>query len=165
MSQHKFTKTIVRSLALVLSLSPIVAIASQAPDFTLPGLQQSITLSEYRGKVVYVDFWASWCAPCRKSFPWMNDLQTQYKDNDLRVIAVNLDAEQDEARKFVAYTQPTFDIAFDSTGSVAQDFKVIGMPSSYIIDRQGNIVYAHVGFRSKDKAGIESKLAEMLGAH
>ncbi|MEE9320875.1 MAG: TlpA disulfide reductase family protein [Granulosicoccus sp.] len=138
------------------------AIDVTAPAIDLPGLTERINLEDYRGQVVYVDFWASWCTPCRQSFPWMNDLQESYAEDGLRVLAISLDSDSDDAADFLAATQPVFDIAFDETGKTAEDYKVRGMPSSYVIDRNGKIAFAHIGFRKKDIAVIESGILAVL---
>ncbi len=135
--------------------------AAQAPNFKLPGTKSDVKLSAYRGKVVYVDFWASWCGPCRKSFPWMSELQERY-GSSLKVIAVNLDQDKKEAIKFLKKTKPNFAVAFDPKGKVAEKYKVRAMPSSYLIDQRGKIVSAHTGFRSKDKQKLEKQIQKLV---
>ena len=151
-------------LVATLILLPLHTQAANAPDFTLAGLDTSVKLSEHRGEVVYLDFWASWCAPCRKSFPWMNELQAKFSSQGVTVIAINLDAKRADALTFLKRNPAEFTVAFDATGGSAQDWQVRGMPSSYIIDRDGNIAYAHIGFRAKDKHIIEAKIAELISA-
>ena len=85
-------------------ISPTTAIAQsgdkyKAPGFTLPGQNKTVQLSKYKGKVVYLDFWASWCEPCKRSFPWMNELQTIYGEDGFEIIAVNLDTSRKEAEE------------------------------------------------------------------
>jgi len=158
-----------RLLRLVLAcgmlLSPLAnAAPSAAADFTLDGVDGKVTLSELRGKVIYLDFWASWCTPCRQSFPWMNDMQEKYGKQGLKVIAVNLDKENELAKEFIAATKPHFTIAFDPEGSVAEQYQVMGMPSSYLIGRDGKLHGSHIGFRNKDKAELEKNIAELIGS-
>ena len=86
-------------------------------------------LSSLRGKVVYLDFWASWCVPCRQSFPWMNELQKRYADRGLTIIGVNLDHERADAEKFLRKLSPGFQIRFDPDGDWARHFDVQGMPT------------------------------------
>jgi cytochrome c biogenesis protein CcmG/thiol:disulfide interchange protein DsbE len=146
-------------LALGLSTT---AIAGQAPNFRLPGAASStIDLSTFRGKVVYVDFWASWCEPCRKSFPWMTEIQKRYGQK-IKVIAINLDQERAEANKFLQKNKPGFTVAFDPKGKTAEIYKVKGMPSSYLIDQQGRIVSSHTGFRPDDKDKIEKSIVKLI---
>lgn len=138
------------------------ASASQAPDFELPSAKGHVQLSKYKGKVVYLDFWASWCAPCKQSFPFLSELQDRYKSKGLVVIAVNLDENKELADQFLAETKPTFTIAYDPKGSAAQKYKVRLMPSSYIINRRGVPVSRHFGFKSSDKNMIEINIQKSL---
>lgn len=154
---------IVFSLAVTLLLpGQLPAASAQAPNFTLSGPQGVIALQEYRGRVVYLDFWASWCSPCRKSFPWMNALQERYADDGLVVLAVNLDRETAAARQFLKKYPAGFTVAFDPNGTVAERYELKGMPSSYLIDRQGNLVMSHVGFRTADADRLEARIKAQL---
>ena len=150
-------KKSLRYLVCLIVFCPVAVVAEKAPVFKLPTDKSSINLSSYRGKLVYVDFWASWCDPCRKSFPWMTELQKRYKKN-LKVIAINLDEEREQAHKFLQKNRPGFTIAYDPAGKVAEAYKVQGMPSSYLIDRRGQIASTHIGFRSKNKEAIEAEI-------
>lgn len=136
--------------------------ASPAANFELPTTQGTVTLSKLKGKVVYVDFWASWCAPCRKSFPWMNDTQKRYKKLGFTVVAINLDKDMALAKRFLKDQPANFIVAFDPSGNTAQQYHVKGMPSSYLITRDGQIASSHIGFREKDKAGLEEKIRQLL---
>ena len=147
--------------AAMIFTTPVLA-AEPAPDFKLPSAKGMVELSKLKGKVVYVDFWASWCIPCRKSFPWMNELHKKYKDQGLEVVAINLDKSREPIDAFLAKTPADFTIAYDPSGGAATSYKVAGMPSSYLIDRSGLLQVAHVGFRDKDKVEIENKIKELL---
>ncbi len=131
-------------------------------DFILDGIDGSVELSRFKGQVVYLDFWASWCTPCRQSFPWMNEMQQRYAKKGLKIIAINLDSDKKLARQFISITHPSFTIAFDPHGTVAEQYNVEGMPSSYLIDRQGRLHSSHIGFRNKDKAALEQSIADLL---
>lgn len=133
-----------------------------APDLSLTTDKGKLSLKSLRGQVVYVDFWASWCGPCRKSFPWMNVLQKRYAKQGFRIIAVNVDEDQALARKFLADHPANFTVAFDPNGNAAEAFKVKGMPNSYLIDRQGRIHSSHIGFREKDTAAMEAEIKALL---
>jgi cytochrome c biogenesis protein CcmG/thiol:disulfide interchange protein DsbE len=122
----------------------------------------SLDLTSHRGRVVYLDFWASWCAPCRQSFPWMETLKRSYGDQGLEVIAVNLDTDRADADKFLKQFHPTFDVRFDPKGELAELYKVHGMPSSVLIDRHGVTRFTHVGFRPIDAAIYEAQLRGLL---
>jgi thiol-disulfide isomerase/thioredoxin len=119
-------------------------------------------LEEFRGSVVYLDFWASWCAPCRQSFPWMQTMQDAYGSRGLRVIAVNLDQDRGDAERFLRKFHPNFDVRFDPQGEMASLFKIQGMPASVIIDRHGALRYAHTGFRPVDGGAYEDQLRSVL---
>ncbi len=149
-------------LSITLLASTLVSAAEPAHDFTLPGEKGTVSLKQYKGQVVYLDFWASWCGPCRQSFPWMNEMQQRYGDKGFKVIAVNLDKEQSLREKFITTLPPKFIIAFDPEGAVAEQYGVEGMPSSYIIDRNGNIYTHHLGFREKDTAELEKTIQSLL---
>ncbi len=128
-----------------------------APNFTLDAQTK---LSDLKGQVVYVDFWASWCKPCRKSFPWMNDMHAKYPH--LKVIAINLDEEREMAAKFLAQTPADFQIVYDPQGEIAQDYELVGMPSSYLIDKKGNIRFAHQGFFLSKQAQYEQEIQLLM---
>lgn len=151
-------------LCAALTFATPVFAADPAPDFKLPSAKGMVELSKLKGKVVYVDFWASWCTPCRKSFPWMNELHKKYKDQGLEVVAVNLDKSREPIDEFLAKIPADFTIAYDPSGGAATTYKVSGMPSSYLIDRNGQLQVAHIGFRDKDKVTMESKIKELLAA-
>lgn len=150
------------AFALWLLHMPQLVMAEAAPDFTLPGVQQTVRLQEMRGTVVYLDFWASWCTPCRQSFPWMNAMQQRHQEQGLNILAINLDEDEQAARDFLAQHEANFTIAFDNTGSIAEHYGLKGMPTSYLIDRDGQIVFTHVGFRKQDSAALEAKITSLL---
>lgn len=117
--------------------------------------------SDYKGKVIYLDFWASWCGPCRESFPWMNQMRAKYGDN-LEVIAVSLDQDKNQARRFAEEFEAEFTIGFDVDGTVADQFGVRGLPSSVIINRDGNLVESHTGFNPTQAVEFEASLAKVI---
>jgi cytochrome c biogenesis protein CcmG, thiol:disulfide interchange protein DsbE len=121
-----------------------------------------LDLSAYRGKVVYVDFWASWCAPCKQSFPWMQAMKDTYDRQGLTVIAVDLDLDRADADKFLERFRPTFEVRFDPEGKLAAIYKVQAMPSSVLIDRHGVTRFTHSGFRPVDGAAYEAQVRELL---
>jgi cytochrome c biogenesis protein CcmG, thiol:disulfide interchange protein DsbE len=121
-----------------------------------------IDVGEFRGRVLYLDFWASWCAPCQQSFPWMEAMKDSYEAQGLTVVAVNLDQHRPDAERFLAKFHPTFDVRFDPQGEAAEHFKVQGMPTSLIIDRRGVVRFTHIGFRPVDRATYENQLREVL---
>jgi thiol-disulfide isomerase/thioredoxin len=147
---------------LLLLLSSIFAHANQAPDFKLPGDVQPIALKDYRNKIVYLDFWASWCAPCKQAFPWMSELQQRYRAQGFEVIAINLDSNPQDAREFLALLKPSFSIAYDTDGQIADKYQIKAMPSSFLLNRNGDIAYAHQGFKVRDSAELEARIKALL---
>ena len=135
-----------------------------APRFTLQHIfdGREISLNEYRGQVVYLDFWASWCGPCLKSFPFMNTLQKDYGEQGLVVIAVSLDEKAEDATEFLAENPVSFLVAQNAEGNLAEEYGVIAMPTSYLIGRNGTIHEIHNGFRSDDEAELRDLIVNML---
>jgi peroxiredoxin len=137
--------------------------ADKAPDFQLPQIKGgTVQLSDYRGSVVYVDFWATWCPPCRESFPWMESMHQRYQDLGLEIVAISLDQKSDLIETFLKSHKASFTILQDAEGGAAEAFKVKGMPSSYLVDRKGNIRLRHAGFNDGDKADLESQIKQLL---
>lgn len=158
----KFGLNIIIVALLALPIGSMAYAAEPAHDFELAGKNGPIKLSDYRGKVVYLDFWASWCTPCRKSFPWMNEMQKKYSKQGLAIIAINLDSKKKMVDGFLKKIPANFDIAYDPEGRIAKLYQVKGMPSSYIIDRNGRLRDSHMGFRSNDKQPLEKRFLELL---
>lgn len=118
-------------------------------------------LNGLKGKVVLVDFWASWCTPCKKSFPWLNQLSIKHA-NDLVILSVNVDNDKSYADKFLATTPADFDIFYDPDYRVAKQYNVQAMPMSYLVNREGKIVWSHRGFNSKNTASYEAEINKAL---
>jgi cytochrome c biogenesis protein CcmG/thiol:disulfide interchange protein DsbE len=135
---------------------------NHAPDFELPGTQGSVRLSDSAGSVVYLDFWASWCGPCKQSFPWLNSMQEKYKARAFKVIGVNLDAKSDDARKFLSQVPAKFTIAFDDKGVTPRSYGVKGMPTSFLVGRDGKIILQHTGFKDADQGMLEKQIQAAL---
>jgi cytochrome c biogenesis protein CcmG/thiol:disulfide interchange protein DsbE len=121
-----------------------------------------VDLAALKGKVVYVDFWASWCVPCRQSFPWMNAMHRQYGNSGLDVVAVNMDQTRADADAFLQKYPAEFSVRFDPTGQLAPTFHVRGMPTSALLGRDGKVLLVHEGFRDKDKAALEQAIRTAL---
>lgn len=148
-------------LRLFTALTALTAFSSlaAAPNFTI---DSSAELNSLKGQVVYVDFWASWCKPCRASFPWMNQMQSKYEDEGLRVIAINLDEELGNAKAFLDKVPASFSIVYDPEGNIAQQYELVGMPSSYLIDKKGELRITHQGFFTKKADVYESEIMQLL---
>lgn len=126
-------------------------------------LQSDLNLSDYKGKVVILDFWASWCVPCRRSFPWMNAMHDKYNDAGLVILAVNLDRDRESADHFLSKYTADFEIVYDPQAALASQFGVEVMPSSFVIGRDGEIVVKHTGFKVKRQADYESTIQTAIG--
>jgi thiol-disulfide isomerase/thioredoxin len=133
-----------------------------APDFAISNDQLPNKLSDLIGKVVYLDFWASWCKPCRQSFPWMNQIQQKYAEQGLQIIAINLDTESSLAKDFLDKVPAQIPIIYDPEGNIASNYQLLGMPSSYLIDKKGNIRFEHKGFFTRTEPLYEQELVLLL---
>ena len=132
---------------------------------TLPALQGkgTLDLSKYKGKVIIVDFWASWCEPCKIELPYLNNLAKKYKGKDVVIIGVNLDEKQPDAIAFLKDHPVQLPLAYDGAKKVLADKAEIEvMPTSFIIDKKGIVAERHQAFRDGDGAKIESEVAKLL---
>ena len=148
--------------AFVLLSNNSFAAFNPAPEINLPGLEGNVQLESLKGKVIYLDFWASWCKPCQKSFPWLHDIKQNYADQGFEIIAINLDKDRKLADEFLKDFKVNFLVAFDESGKTAADYKLKGMPSSYLIGRDGKVYASHIGFRDDDKAMLEQAIKTLL---
>lgn len=140
--------------------SPIAA--DNTPD-TIAAIEIVAGDSTLTGRVVYLDFWASWCIPCRDSFPWMNGLMERYRERGLRVVSVNLDKKPAVARKFMKDMHATFPVVFDSTGTLAKRYRLEVMPTSFLYGRDGKLRRREEGFHMDDHAiAIEDMIESLL---
>jgi thiol-disulfide isomerase/thioredoxin len=133
-----------------------------APAIDLPTDDGRISPADLAGKVVYVDFFASWCGPCKLSFPWLQTMHEQYAAKGLVILAINVDKDRVDAAQFIGHFSPSFRIGYDPAGKTAEAFHVEGMPSSFLISPTGKILYSHVGFDSKDAPKIEAQIEKAL---
>jgi thiol-disulfide isomerase/thioredoxin len=122
----------------------------------------ALNLEQYRGKVVVVDFWASWCTPCRQSFPWLNELQAKFGKHGLVIVGINVDRNREDAMRFLSAVPANFPIVYDSSGTLASRYDVPGMPSSYVIGPDGAVVAKHIGFRKADRDARENEIRALL---
>ena len=146
------------NLRLVL-VATLVAILAPAPAVFAA---EPFDLQQYKGKVVVLDFWASWCVPCRRSFPWLNEMQAKYASEGLVVIGVNLDNDAAEAQEFLDEFPPEFRIVYDTDKTLAREYDVIAMPSSYVIARDGSIHDRHLGYKVGLQDDYEAVIVEAL---
>jgi cytochrome c biogenesis protein CcmG, thiol:disulfide interchange protein DsbE len=158
----------VAALALA-SLSQVAAaldIGAPLSPVSLPTQTSTVDLNALngKGKVLYVDFWASWCGPCKQSFPWMNEMQAKYAARGLEVVAINVDAKAADAERFLQTTPGKFTVAFDAKGVTPKQFAVKAMPTSYLVGRDGKVLLVHAGFRDADRAALEAAMVSALAA-
>jgi thiol-disulfide isomerase/thioredoxin len=125
----------------------------------------SLDVKQWNGRVVYLDFWASWCAPCRQSFPWMQRMQRAYESQGLTIIAIDVDQSRADAERFLQRFHPGFQVRFDPAGSLAEQYKVLGMPTSVLLDRHGTVRFTHVGFLPVDEQKYEQQIRDLLAEH
>lgn len=134
-------------------------LSGAAPDFTLKSNQgTNIRLEELRGEVVMLNFWASWCGPCRQEMPLMNDIYSKYQDLGFTILAVNVDENQADADRFLSAVPVEFPVVYDATSKVSEMYEVDAMPTTVMIDRDGNKRFLHRGY----KPGYEDDYAAQV---
>lgn len=124
--------------------------------------QDSLNIDAYKGQLVYLDFWASWCGPCRQSFPWMMQMHEKYHNDGLTIIAVNLDEDVQMRDAFLKDFDTQFKTISDAEGLLAQKYELLGMPYSILFDRNGKIVKRHHGFRKSEIEDYENEIIKYL---
>ena len=161
-------KAFVLALSLLLA-NPAFGVAEgdMAPGFELPvlGGETTKSLSASHGKVRYIDFWASWCPPCRVSVPEIVALQRDLGGSRFEVIAINVDERIDDAVRFMEHHPMNYDVLSDPQGATAAAYALPGMPTSFVIDPEGRVTLVHVGFRPGDMRAIRAHIAELLERH
>ncbi|MDG2140516.1 MAG: TlpA disulfide reductase family protein [Gammaproteobacteria bacterium] len=163
----KATSKAVVTITLVLTYSTSLALeeGDQIPEFDIASIYESqpnISLKNLEGKTLFIDFWASWCAPCITSLPLYNEIYHKYQDRGLEIIAVNVDNPIEDGLDFLLDTPLDFLIPQDPEGDVSEMFGVIGMPSSYLVSPDGNVRLVHMGFRNGDIDIIEEEIQKVL---
>jgi len=156
-------------IALALALSGAAmsvqadAINIPAPDFTLESRSgNNIRLEDHRGDVVMLNFWASWCGPCRQEMPLMDDIYSRYQDLGFTILAVNVDENRDEALRFLDKVPVNYPILYDPESSVSELYEVPAMPTTVMIDRDGNARYIHYGYKPGYEAEYETQIRELV---
>ena len=141
------------------SLAGATSVKGPAPNFTLKSLGgKNLKLSEMTGNVVLINFWASWCGPCREEMPLLNALHKKYQALGFTVLGVNVEEELDGARRFLKNVPVDFPILLDNTNKVSKQYKVVAMPTTVVVDRDGTMRYLHEGY----KPGDEKKYRQMI---
>ncbi|HPG24760.1 MAG: TlpA family protein disulfide reductase [Spirochaetaceae bacterium] len=155
------------ALALVAGGASALEAGDRAPAFAMPALDGKgmVELSAYRGKVVYLDFWASWCAPCLTAIPEVEKLRAEFPADAFQVVAVNLDQQTTKAQRFLSKTPIGYPSASDPKGRLPEQFGLDTMPTSYLIDREGVIRYVHRGFKRGDGDKLRHEIRALLGGN
>jgi len=140
-------------------------VGDKAPDFTAPSLdgKGNVSLAQYRGKVVYLDFWASWCAPCLKAIPEIEAMRKEIGGKGFAVVAVNLDTSTKKALRFLEKHPVGYPSASDPKGRLPKQYGVDTMPTSYVIDGEGVIRVVHKGFQRGDGAQLRTEIKKLIG--
>ena len=159
-------RRILAALAIVFSpAAAAVEAGAPAPALSLPSLEDAatpVTMAGLKGNVVYVDFWASWCVPCRLSMPALDGMYQRHKARGFAVVGVNKDATVAEARRFLARVPVTFKLVSDPADAAARGFDVKAMPSGYLVDRKGVVRHVHRGFTAETGAALEREIDSLL---
>jgi thiol-disulfide isomerase/thioredoxin len=150
-------------LLLLTSLAHAESINGPAPDFTLKSRSgENVKLSEHRGEVVMINFWASWCAPCRQEMPLLETLYKKYSDLGFVLLAVNVEEDSSKAENLLRDIPVTFPVLFDNTNKVSKLYKVVAMPSTVVIDRDGNMRYLHRGYLPGYEEEYKKQVSELI---
>lgn len=142
--------------------SQAVEVGQAAPAFELPARQGQLRSADFKGQVVYLDFWASWCGPCKQSFPWMNEMNARYGSKGLRMVGVNLDQKPEDAQAFLSANAATFELAFDPAGKTPRQYGIKGMPTSVLLGPDGRVLMVHSGFKPEDRQALEQQIKQAL---
>ncbi len=140
------------ALAVVPALPALAASASPAPDFVLDSnTGKPIKLSGYKGKVVMINFWATWCGPCRQEWPLLESIYKQYKNQDFVLLGVNVEPDPKPAGEWLKKQPATFPVLYDVKSQVSDLYKVSGMPTTVWVDKKGNLRLVHQSYKPGDE--------------
>jgi len=153
--------------ALLCAVFPVFALEAGAPlpAVSLPSLKgEAVSLDTFREQVVLVNFWATWCGPCRQELPALEALRQRYKDRGFDVVGVNVDSERANAAAFVEQFKLSYTVLLDPEFTAAKQFGANAMPISYLVGRDGRVARVFTGFSKKKWPLMEAAVAEMVGA-
>ncbi len=157
----RFFRAALVAALLAFSVGLNAASQSPAPDFTLKSASgENIKLSELRGQVVLINFWASWCGPCRQEMPLLDELYQRYEPLGFTMLGVNVEKDSNDALRLLEESPVTFPILFDQENAVSKMYDVNAMPSTVLVDRDGNVRYLHHGY----KPGYEDEYQRQVRA-
>ena len=135
------------------------------PAWELPLIangEGTVSNTSFLGRVTYLDFWASWCGPCRLSLPALNRLNTDFSPDDFAVVAISVDYVDEDALDFLSRYPVDYPVAIDKTGDSGRAFAVSGMPSGYLLDAEGRVREIHIGFKRGDELKLAESIKKML---
>lgn len=145
------------------NLSNAIELGKPAPDFTLKSNSgKNIKLKELRGEVILLNFWASWCGPCRQEMPYLEDLQKKYSPLGFTVLGVNVDEDIDNGKGLLKEIPVTFPVVFDSNSKISELYKVSGMPNTVLIDRNGIARHLHLGYKPGYEKKYEQEIKKLI---
>lgn len=160
---HAATCSLLIGTTALLPASSQAAASAAAPTFALPGKSgETIDLAKLKGQVVMLNFWASWCGPCRTEMPLMDQIYKKYSAAGFTLLGVNVDTDSSDAQKFLSQVPVSFPIAYDRTNKVSQLYEVAAMPSTVFIDRKGNVRALHRGYKAGDEAEYLAQIRTLI---
>ncbi len=145
------------------SAGSAASVSGPAPNFTLKSLDgKNLKLSEMRGNVVLINFWASWCGPCREEMPLLNQLHSKYQPLGFTVLGVNVEEQEKNARGFLKNFPVDFPVLLDNQNKVSKLYDVIAMPTTVVVDRDGNMRYLHRGYKPGDEKKYRNMVKQLV---
>ncbi len=164
MALNHYRQIMLSLLLLIISSSPMAAaVQDPAPDFTLKSLGgENLKLSELRGEVVMVNFWASWCGPCRQEMPLLDQLYKRYQPMGFTILGVNVEENAGAAKKVLQEQPVSFPILFDPSNQVSELYQVSAMPSTFLVDRDGKLRFLHKGYLPGYEEQYQQQIKELI---
>ncbi len=140
---------------------PIVLLLLLLQTHSVSATELPTVLAPYQGQTIYIDFWASWCSPCRRAVPWLNSMQDRYGNGSFTIVGVNVDQDSAEAQRFLTANPVNYPVIYDPNGKLAEYFDIRGMPSTVILSRNGAEITRHIGFFS-DKTEEYERVIQLV---
>lgn len=164
--QATHANRIIKTLAFIAlcgSVSIATAGSSAAPEFSLPAKSgETVSLSKLKGQVVMLNFWASWCGPCRTEMPLLDQIHKKYSAVGFTLLGVNVDTDSTDAQKFLSQVPVSFPILFDKENKVSKLYDVNAMPTTVFIDRKGNVRTLHRGYKPGDESEYLNQIRALI---